>query len=229
MTPLAGTLALGFSTHIPPRSLIPQGQLGSLPSPNLGIWRRTESRAGWACLGFRGVQTPPPPLDVTVHLGLPGPYTDLYLGTPFGVAGWSPNPLPLSPVSPLSYNQAHPPGHREPPKSPPINTALGSVLCSPALSRPIRGLHSWLQSAHRCLGQPECTPRQPHPRHMLSLSCLGLAFWSLPGAPRLHPHSLFPMATWIKCGGVQLPEGVQEAPLLPLVLVRSLRSLRGFL
>lgn len=45
-------------------------------------------------MGFRVVQTPTLPLDVSVHLGLSGPYIDLYLGTPFGVAGWSPNPLP---------------------------------------------------------------------------------------------------------------------------------------
>lgn len=138
--------------------------------------------------------TPPLPLDVTVHLGFPGPYTDLYLGTPFGVAVWSPNPLPLS------FNQAHPPSHLEPPKSPSINTAQISPLLSPSSHAPSgvfttgsSSVCSPLSGAARMHSQ--ITPSQGHAVAVMpGLSILVPARCTVPRTP---PYSLFPIAVWI--------------------------------
>lgn len=74
MTPLAGTLALSL-LH-PHSSQIPdsQEQLGSLPPPNLGIWRRRlESRAGSGVPGH-SVPRSSPCLIQQPLLGLPSSY-----------------------------------------------------------------------------------------------------------------------------------------------------------
>lgn len=152
MTPLAGTLALFFSTHIPPKPLMPRNSWGPhhlliwasggerwnqghhpptptpVQFPALPFWvsshqsiplsntlalhpsfnlhsrgqEANSSNAAIYCIapgsesvGMDGAQDDSePPLDVMVHLSLPGPYTDLYHGTPFGVPGRGPNPLP---------------------------------------------------------------------------------------------------------------------------------------
>lgn len=159
-------------------------------------------------------------------------HVDLYLGTPFGVPDWGSNPLP----GPCPFKQAHPLSHREPLKSPSINTPRTNPLLScPLTFQPGSSLPAPAQPAHSGLGQPEYTPRIPprksHSRLMQPFSCLGLAFRSLPGAgfpPSIQPpisHGSVDLM-W----GAQLPEDVRKTTLLPLVLARfSSRNLRGLL
>lgn len=102
MRPLPGlpsvSLPLQYASPTPPFSFHPHDQ--KVTSSNAAVFciapaLGSERKGLW--MGFRVLQTPVPPLDVTVHLGLPGPYTDLYHGTLFGASGWSPNPLPRQP------------------------------------------------------------------------------------------------------------------------------------
>lgn len=143
--------------------------------------------------GFRVVQTPPLPLDVTVHLGLPEPYIDLYLGTPCGVVvGWSPNPLTRQSLVLQSGTSSQPPGatqisiHKHRPDQPShapsgVFTPGSSSVCSP------------LSGAARMRSQ--ITPFQGRAVALMpGLSVLDPARGTVARTP---PHSLFPRAMWI--------------------------------
>lgn len=152
-------------------------------------------------------------------------HADLYLGTPFGVPDWGPNPLP----GPCPFKQAHPLSHREPPKSPSINTPRTNPPLSCSLTfQPGSSLPAPAQPAHSGLGQPEYTPRIPpsksHSRLMQPFSCLGLAFRSLPGAgfpPPIQPP--------ISHCSVDLMWGVPNFPKMFGRLLSSPLHWQGFL
>lgn len=143
---------------------------------------------------FRVVQTPPP-TRCHMHPGLPR-HTLTSTLAHLLVSQTGALILCLVPVPSNRHTLS---SHREPLKSPSINTPRTNPLLScPLTFQPGSSLPAPAQPAHSGLGQPEYTPRIPprksHSRLLQPFSCLGLAFRSLPGAgfPPLHPTPYFP-------------------------------------